>query len=297
MLHFIPGFIKAPIAALLFVLNTIIWCSVLYPVAIVGWLPVDALQKKSSKLMIRVAELWITCNSVLISLLHRMQWQIQLPENLSGDRSYLVISNHQSWVDIVVLQHVFNHKIPFIRFFLKDQLRYVPFLGVAWKALDFPFMKRYSRSYLDAYPDKRGEDLEATKRACDKLVGKPVSILNFLEGTRFTAVKHAKLKSVYKMLLPPKTGGIAYVIEAMGRQFDSILDVTLFYPGGVESLWGLFSGRIDAVTVLVQQRPIPPEILAGNYFEDETFKRQMQSWITDLWQQKDAALLQMAGRQ
>ncbi len=98
------------------------------------------------------------------------------------------------------------------------------------------------------------------------------------------------------MLLPPKTGGLAYVIEAMGQQFDSILNVTLFYPDGTESLWGLFSGRISAVTVLVERRPIPPEILSGNYFDDDAFKVQMQAWITGLWQKKDADILHLAGR-
>ena len=175
-------------------------------------------------------------------------------------------------------------------FFLKNELRYVPFLGAAWKALDFPFMKRYSRDYLEKHPEKRGEDLQETKRACEKLRGKPISILNFLEGTRLTPSKHEKSKSTFRHLLPPKAGGIAFVIEAMGEQFDSILDITIHYPGGAKSLWGLFSGQIHEITVWVEQIAIPREILGGNYFNDDAFRNRMQNWIQEIWTRKDQRL-------
>ncbi len=55
---------------------------------------------------------------------------------------YLVSSNHQSWVDILVLQRIFHGRIPFLKFFLKQELIWVPVIGLAWWALDFPFMKR-----------------------------------------------------------------------------------------------------------------------------------------------------------
>jgi 1-acyl-sn-glycerol-3-phosphate acyltransferase len=151
-------------------------------------------------------------------------------------------------------------------------------------------MKRYSKEYLAKHPEKRGEDLAETKRACDKLKGKSISILNFLEGTRFTEAKHAKLKSTYRNLLPPKTGGIAFVIEAMGEQFDSILDITVHYPGGAGSLWDMFCGRIKNISVWVERVPIPKEMLGGNYFNDEVFRQNMQTWIHEMWLAKDERL-------
>jgi len=244
--------------------------------------------------MIWVAEAWITGNSREISFFSDLKWTVRLPEGLRYDVSYLVIANHRSWIDIVAIQHALNKRIPFLRFFLKNELRYIPFLGLAWKALDFPFMKRYSREYLEKHPEKRGEDLAATKRACDKLRGKPISILNFLEGTRFTEVKHAKSKSPFNNLLAPKTGGIAFVIEAMGEQFDSILDITVHYPGGAGSLWDLFCGRVREITVLVDRIPIPKEMLGGDYFGDETFRQNMQTWIHEIWRTKDARLSAMS---
>jgi 1-acyl-sn-glycerol-3-phosphate acyltransferase len=290
LLHFLPRPIKGVIATLIFIFNTIFWCLLLYFVALVKLLPVARLKESCSRAMIWIAETWINCNSFEIALMHNVKWDIRLPENIQIDRSYLVIANHQSWVDIVAIQRVLNRKIPFLRFFLKNELRYVPFLGAAWKALDFPFMKRYSRDYLEKNPEKRGEDLAETKRACDKLRGKPISILNFLEGTRFTREKHSKSKSTFKNLLPPKTGGIAFVIEAMGDQFEAILDITLEYPGGAASLWDLFSGQINEIKVWVERIEIPRDMLGGNYFGDDAFRQRMQSWMQDIWLAKDARL-------
>ncbi len=280
--------IRGSISFLFVIANTIFWCMPLYFFALLKWIP--GFGETASKVMIWAGENWISGNSIAVQLFTNLQWDVQLPAGLRRDVSYLVIANHRSWVDIVAVQHALNRKIPFLRFFLKNELRYVPLLGIAWKALDFPFMKRYSKDYLAKHPEKRGEDLAETKRACDKLKGKPISILNFLEGTRFTEAKHAKSKSPFRYLLPPKTGGIAFVIEAMGEQFDSILDITVHYPGGAGSLWDLFSGRIQKISVHVDRIAIPQDMLRGNYFGDETFRQNMQAWIHEMWLRKDQRL-------
>lgn len=237
--------------------------------------------------MVSLGESWIIWNSRGLGFLQHLNYQVKLPNDLRSDRSYLVVSNHQSWVDIVVLQHVLTKKVPFLRFFLKNELRYIPLLGGAWKALDFPFMKRHSKAYLAKHPEKRGEDLAETKRACDKLAGKRISILNFLEGTRFTPEKHRKQNSPFKHLLLPKAGGVAFVLQAMGTQFDSLLDVTIYYPEGSPTLWGLFTDRVHDIVVEVKKLQIPPDVLNGDYFENEEFRVRVQNWIRDIWQEKD----------
>ena len=288
MLKLLPAPIRGLMSAAALVLNTIFWCLPLYAFALLRWMP--GLKDPCSKGMIWAAESWIAGNSAFVALFTNLNWDVTLPEDLKRDVSYLVIANHQSWVDIVAIQHALNKQIPFLRFFLKNELRYVPLLGLAWAALDFPFMKRYSKDDLAKYPERRGEDLAATKRACDKLRGKPISILNFLEGTRFTEKKHAKSQSAFTHLLPPKTGGIAFVIEAMGEQFDSILDITLHYPSGAGSLWDLFCGRIAKISVFVERIPIPREMLGGRYFGDDVFRQKMQAWIHEIWAAKDERL-------
>lgn len=290
MLTFLPGPIKGFLASLFFALNTVFWTIPLYVTSLIRLIPAKPVEDWANRLILFFSEKWISTNSLEIALLHKIKWTVKLPEGLSLDRSYLVTANHQSWVDIVVLQHVFNKKIPFLRFFLKDQLRWIPLLGGAWKALDFPFMKRHTKAYLAQHPEKRGEDLEATKRACEKLRGKNVSILNFLEGTRFTPEKHASSNSPFKNLLMPKTGGVAFVLQAMGHQFDSLLDVTIFYPDRAQSLWGLFSGRINEVVVWVDKIAIPKQFLDGDYLGNETFRHDIQEWLKEIWAAKDARI-------
>lgn len=294
MLDFLPPFIKGPVAFCLFGLNTLFWCLLLYPIVVLKILiPMPGFRRWTTRIMIAIAEIWITCNSLSLALLHRFEFEIQGLEGLRRKGSYLVISNHQSWVDITILQHVFNRRIPFLRFFLKQQLLYVPLLGGAWWALDFPFMKRYTPEYLAKHPERRGHDLETTRQACAKFIGSPISVLNFLEGTRFTPEKHAKQNSPYRHLLKPKIGGIAFVIEAMGRQFDAVVDVTLFYPEGAVSLWQFMQGRLHKVVVRIRRLEIPPALLQnkpGLYLESDEYREAMRQWITTIWRQKDGLL-------
>lgn len=291
MLAALPSWLKGSIASVFVILNTVFWCVLLYIFAAAKLVvPGQRSEKWLTGTMVRIAECWIGVNSLAIRLLHKMNWDIQGIDTLRADRSYLVCSNHQSWVDIVVLQYVFNRRIPFLRFFLKHTLVYVPFLGWAWWALDFPFMKRHSKSYLEKHPEKRGEDLRTTQAACARFQGSSISILNFLEGTRLTPEKHQSLASPYRHLLSPKVGGVAFVLESMGRQFDSLLDVTIHYPGGRPSLWSLLSGQINDIVVRVNKISIPTELLQGNYLENSAFRENIQTWVRSLWQQKDELL-------
>lgn len=118
----------------------------------------------------------------------------------------------------------------------------------------------------------------------------PVSIMNFVEGTRFTAAKHAKQGSPYRHLLKPKSGGVAFVLDAMGQGLHAILDVTIAYPAGVPTLVDLMMDRVPEVRVRVRQHPIPAELAGGDYQNDRAFRARFQQWMNALWQQKDADL-------
>jgi 1-acyl-sn-glycerol-3-phosphate acyltransferase len=241
-----------------------------------------------SERSVRIAERWIAFNSALIDRYTRTRWRIDLPPELRLDRSYLVLSNHQSWVDIPVLQYVFNRRIPFLRFFLKSELIWVPFLGPAWWALDFPFMKRYSREQLERRPELAGTDVDATRRACEKFREIPVAVMNFVEGTRFTPEKHAARASPFHNLLRPKAGGVAFVLDAMGGSLQAILDVTVVYPNGRPTLLDLLADRVREVRVHVQELPIPADAVGGDYEGDPVFRETFQTWMNGLWQAKDA---------
>lgn len=240
--------------------------------------------------LMAIAASWIACNTAMLDTFTRLRITTSIDANLDSQGHYLVLANHQSWVDIPVLQAIFNRRIPLLRFFLKSQLFWVPLLGLAWWALDFPFMKRYSREQLERRPELAGRDIEATRRACAKFRDLPVSIMNFVEGTRFTPAKHAKQASPFARLLKPKAGGIAFVLDAMGGALHSILDITIVYPNGRPSMTDLFADRIGEVRVEVQQFPIPAELRSGDYQNDPAFRERMQAWINSLWSTKDRTI-------
>lgn len=293
MLSFLPASIRGAISLLLLILNTLFWFSLLFPCALIKLLPIPALQAFLTRVMIRIAETWMLGNSAWMRLAGRTQWDVQGHERLDHDGWYLVTSNHQSWVDILVLQHNLNRRMPMLKFFLKQELIWVPVIGICWWALDFPFMKRYSKAYLAKHPEKAGQDLLATQRACEKFKTTPVAVFNFLEGTRLTTEKHAEQQSPYRYLLRPKSGGVAFVLDAMGEQLRSLVDITIHYPDGSPTFWDLLSGRIRKVVMRVQTRPIPAEFLGKDYQHDAAFRAEFQAWINQLWAEKDALLEQL----
>ncbi|AFG42795.1 putative acyltransferase yihG [Escherichia coli P12b] len=89
---------------------------------------------------------WCEGLAVLLHLNPHLQWEVHGLEGLSKKNWYLLICNHRSWADIVVLCVLFRKHIPMNKYFLKQQLAWVPFLGLACWSLDMPFMKRYSRA-------------------------------------------------------------------------------------------------------------------------------------------------------
>ncbi len=256
-------------------------------------LPGAALKNRVSLWLIAIADTWCTANSRIYALLPPLQWTVDLPENLQRRGWYMVCANHQTWVDILVLFHVFNGRIPFLKFFLKQELIWLPLMGPAMYALDFPFMKRYSKAALERRPELRGKDMETTRRVCAKYRHTPVSVINFLEGTRFTPAKQAEQDSPYQHLLRPKAGGLAFVLSALGPQMHSMLDVTIGYPGGAPRYWDFACGRVSEIQVRVQARDIPASAFAGDYENDPAFRAEFQAYVGRLWEEKDHLLARM----
>jgi len=217
----------------------------------------------------------------------RMKWDIQLPGNLDHEGRYLVLCNHQSWVDILVLQYCLNRRAPFLRFMLKQQLIWVPFLGLAWWSLDFPFLRRYSRSELVKNPALRDKDLENAARACEKLKHIPVSMVSYPEGTRFTTPKHAQQKSAYRHLLMPRYGGIGQVLYSFGEALQTMLDVTIFYPRGTPTFWQFISGQVRMIRVQASVKPIEGYLRGVDFRQDAVAKHRLKTWLDDLWVEKD----------
>lgn len=291
MLSFLPPTPRGLVALALLVLNTLFWCTLLLALAVVKLvLPFKAVRVRIDPWLNAVATAWIACNSGWMRLTQRTVWNVQGVAGLRHAGWYLVNSNHQTWADIFVLQHVLNRRIPMLKFFLKQQLIWVPVIGLAWWALDFPFMKRHSAAQLAKDPSLREQDRRTTRRACEKFALVPTSVMNFAEGTRFTAAKHAAQGSPYRHLLKPKAGALALALEAMGEQFHSLLDVTIVYPGGAPSFWQFLCGDTRRIVVRLRTLPIPAEFCDGDYAGDAAFRERFQAWLTRMWEHKDAEI-------
>jgi 1-acyl-sn-glycerol-3-phosphate acyltransferase len=278
-------------------INTVVWIVPVMSLALVKLLiPLKSVRRVVSRWLMMMAENWISGNRLILAGSGSRTWRADGVENLSRQGWYLVLANHQTWVDIVVLQIAFNRRIPLLKFFIKQQLVWFPLLGIGFWALDMPFMKRYSPSYLAKHPEKKGKDLEATRLACRKFEDTPTSVINFVEGTRFSAAKKVARNSPYRQLLPPRAGGVAVAISSMGETFDAIVDVTLVYPDNVPKFWDMICGERVTVTVDVRTRPIDAELLAGDYENDREFRRYMHRWLGAVWEDKDARIAEIKGR-
>ena len=284
----LPAPLRGLTAASLLAINTLICVPILLLFALLKLLvPGRPMRLWVDPVLLRIAEAWIAGNSRWMRLTQTTVWDVQGLEGLSPRSWYLVNANHQSWVDILVLQHLLNRRIPLLKFFLKQQLIWVPVMGLAWWALDFPFMRRHSEAYLQKHPEMRGRDQATTRRACEKFALIPTSVMNFLEGTRFNASKHARQQSPYRHLLKPKTGGMAVALNAMGEKFEAVLDVTIVYPDGVPDFWHFLSGRVPRVVVRVNALPVPSELLGADYAGDAAVRHHFQQWVHQLWLAKD----------
>ena len=281
MLSFLPGTVRGVLLFLLYAVNTIFWSMVLFVLALLKLsVPVTAWRKLFNRAMDGIGTMWIFFNNFNTRLFNEIRWDVSGTDELEPNRWYLVLANHQTWVDILVMQRIFFRKIPFLKFFLKKELFWVPVLGFAWWALDYPFLERSSSTL---------KDIETTKNACEKFRKVPVSIMNFVEGTRFTMEKHSEQHSPYSRLLKPKAGGIALVLATMGEQLHSILDVTIAYPEGAKSFWAFLCGGVSEIKVRVESLPIDEEV-SGDYFKDREFRKKFRDWLNALWAKKDKTL-------
>lgn len=290
MLSFLPGPILGGLSYLLYFINTFVWGTLLIPTALLKLLvPIPGFRTLCNRILNATANKFILGNNAILRLTKKINWEVHGVDKLRMDRWYLVLSNHQTWVDILVLIKVFYKKIPFPKFFMKKELIWIPFIGLGCWALDYPFMKRYSKEFLKENPHLRGKDIEITRKACEKFRTIPVSIMNFVEGTRFSIEKHLKQRSPFKNLLKPKAGGIAFVLSTMGDQLNSILNVTISYPQGVQSFWSFLSSKAANIRVWVETLPITNDLL-GDYSNDDNYRMRFQEWLNNLWIEKDELL-------
>lgn len=279
------------IIALLFLLTTTTICFV--PILFIGLfklIPNKQWQTYCTRIIDAISIFWCGINNYYVDKVQKLDCQITGLNNLNPKEWYLVVANHQSWLDIVILHRLLNRKIPVLKFFIKDQLKWIPLLGFSWWAMGCPFMKRYSKEYLAKNPHKKGKDLISTHKAIETFKRTPASIMNFVEGTRFTSSKKEQQQSPYNHLLKPKAGGISFIISSMGQQISSLLDVTIVYSEKKHSLWDFLCKRVKSVKVNIRKIAIPAEFASDKLINDQQTQNNFKEWLNQQWAEKDSLI-------
>lgn len=288
MISHLPPTARGVISISLVIMNTLFWATPIHIFALTKLLiRSESWQRQCAKAIMFFGSCWIVGMNTIMRTTQPTRYYIEGLEGLNKRQWYFINCNHQSWADILVLFITFHGSVPFLKFFIKKELFKVPVMGTAWWALDYPFMERFSKEYLKKNPHMKGKDFETTRKACERYRHTPVSILNFIEGTRFTKEKHDRQESPYRHLLRPKAGGFAFALGAMDGKISNILDVTIIYSQRPGSFWDYLCGRVDWISVKVKKMPVPQEFLSGDYQNDEVFRDRIQTWVSDLWQEKD----------
>ena len=274
----------------LIVINTLFWCSFLLSIAVLKLLvPIESWKRLCTKWIIAIGECWIFCNGLWIKLLHNPQWTVTGFDSLNQSDWYLAMANHQSWADIFILQGITNRKIPMLKFFMKDVLIWVPVIGLAWWALDMPFLKRYTEEQIKKDPSLRGKDVIEMKKSFGRFARYPVSIFSFSEGTRFTEAKRVSQDSPYDQLLRPKSGGIGLTLSTM-PYIKKALDFTIKYNSNYRTFWDFLCGRMSSVEIQVKIIDVPENLVQKNYMEDEKFREELKEWLYSVWEEKNKFL-------
>lgn len=276
----------------LFLIATVVMFTPFLLVALVKLVtPSQRIRRRLTSVLINHGEGWSRILGWIARYVCRIRLEVSGLERTDFHGAYLVVSNHQSWTDIPVLVQALHGQVRFPRFFTKRELLWVPIIGFSTWAMDYPIMRRYSKKAQRKNPKLKNVDVDATRRACAKYAGIPVTVLNFAEGTRSTRAKRATTRSPYRHLLLPKSGGLALAIQAMDGILDAVLDVTIAYPGVDEpSLWDYCCGRIPVVYFVVRTLDVPASLREGDYSTDPAVRQAFQDWLNKIWAEKDQKL-------
>ena len=239
-----------------------------------------------AKVSNQIGDITVYGLKLIMLLMHGNTIQVINEQKFDSNTWYMAMSNHQSWADIFVLLVTANHRIPLLKFFMKKELWWIPFIFLANQTLNMPFVNRHSKAAIEKDPSLRTKDYENTLKSCKRFLRSPSTIFSYAEGTRFTKEKHKLQESPYQNLLIPKIGGMATALSAMPK-INTLIDYTLVYKSDKRSAWNFLTGEMSEVKVLVTKHNIPENLKDRNYSEDQKYREDFKNWIESIWDQKD----------
>ena len=248
--------------------------------------PFKSLKIKLSKISNTIGEYTVYGLKIIMKIMHRDAMQVFDNNEFDKNQWYMAVSNHQSWADIFILLVAAHKRIPLLKFFMKKELAWIPFVFLANKTLNMPFVNRHSKKQLEKNPNLRFKDYENTLMACKRFQRSPSTIFSYAEGTRNNSTKHQAQNSPYKNLLIPRVGGIATALSAMPN-IDVLVDYSVVYKSNKRGAWAFLKGDMRDVKVSVKKYNIPEDLKNKNYSTDEEYRKNFKIWIEGIWEEKD----------
>ena len=248
--------------------------------------PFKSLKIKLAKISNSIGEYTVYGLKIIMKIMHRDSMQVFDNNEFDKNAWYMAISNHQSWADIFILLVAAHKRIPLLKFFMKKELAWIPFIFLANKTLNMPFVNRHSKKELEKNPNLRNKDYENTLKACKRFLRSPSTIFSYAEGTRNDAIKHKAQNSPYKNLLKPRIGGIATALSAMPN-INVLVDYSVVYKSEKRGAWSFLKGDMKDVKVLVRKYDIPENLKNKNYSTDAEYRENFKNWIEAIWIEKD----------
>tara|TARA_B100000575_G_scaffold94095_1_gene75020 strand:- start:49 stop:945 length:897 start_codon:yes stop_codon:yes gene_type:complete len=253
--------------------------------------PIKSFKVYLSKVSNFIGDITVYNLKVIMLIMHGNNIQVINNNNdddeYALDEWYMAMSNHQSWADIFILLASANYKIPLLKFFMKKELWWIPFIFLANKTLNMPFVNRHTRDEILKDPSLRLRDYENTLKSCKRFLRSPSTIFSYAEGTRYSEEKHKAQNSPYKNLLVPKVGGMATALSAMPK-INTLIDYSVIYKSKKRDAWSFLTGQMCEVKVLVTKYEIPDSLKNRNYSDDDQYRNDFKKWIESIWIIKDA---------
>ena len=224
-----------------------------------------------------------------LKILHKIEWDFQMPEDVNTDTWYIAMSNHQSWADIFILLAAGHQKIPLLKFFMKKELQWIPIIYLVHKTVDMPFLNRHSRAQIQSNPELKKVDFENAKIAAKRFSRNPSTAFSFAEGTRFTGQKHAEQESPYTNLLKPKVGALAIALSGMPK-VNTLVDFTVVYASKKRSTWDFLCGDLSKAKVVAKTYSLPENLKNRSFEEEDDYRRDFQTFVDAIWLEKEQAI-------
>ena len=251
-----------------------------------AFFPTKSFKKYISKISNKIGDLTVYGLKIILLLMHGDTIKVFDENKFDRNTWYMAMSNHQSWADIFVLLVAAHKRIPLLKFFMKKELRWIPFIYLANKTLNMPFVNRHSKKEIESNPSLRLKDYQNTLEACKRFMRSPSTIFSYAEGTRNDPMKHKSQNSPYNNLLIPRVGGMATALSAM-PEIETLVDYSVVYKSDKRDAWSFLKGEMRDVKILVKEHKIPKHLKNKDYSEDKVYRDDFKTWIEEIWVEKD----------